>query len=94
MIELTFLKILTLIRQVHQKSALFATLVFFAGFKFQPVVCNGCHDVLMISIDLDSITILNIHGVDYLCVINGMSKSEAIIFFKKIADLREKNGTL
>ena len=32
---------------------------------FQPDVCNGCHNVLMISMNLSDIAILNIHGVDY-----------------------------
>ena len=35
------------------------------GFKFQSDVCNGCHDVLMMSMNLCDIAILNIHGVDY-----------------------------
>ena len=39
------------------------------GFKFQPDVCNGCHDVLMISMNLSAITILNINDVDYRCII-------------------------
>ena len=47
-------------------------------FKFQPSVCNKCLDVLMMSMNLHNITILNIHGVDYRWVINGISKSEAI----------------
>ena len=33
---------------------------------------------LMISIDLNSIATLNIHGIDCQCIINGISKSEAI----------------
>ena len=43
-------------------------------FRFQPAVCNGYHDVLM-SIYINSIAILNIHGVDYRCIINGIGKS-------------------
>ena len=43
------------------------------GFKFQPVVR---HDVLMMFINLNDIAILNIRGVDYRCIINGVSKSE------------------
>ena len=35
------------------------------GFKFQPDVCSGYHDVLMMSMNLSNIAILNIHGVDY-----------------------------
>ena len=33
------------------------------GFKFQQTVCNGCHDLSMISINLNDIVILNIHGI-------------------------------
>ena len=48
------------------------------GFKFQPNVCNGGHDVLMISIKLSDIAILNIQGVDYRCIINGMRKNKVV----------------
>ena len=30
------------------------------GFKFQPNVCNRCHDLLMMSMNLSDIAILNI----------------------------------
>ena len=30
------------------------------GFKFQPNVCNGCHDLLMMSMNLSDIATLNI----------------------------------
>ena len=32
------------------------------SFKFQPKVCNRCHDLLRISINLSHIAILNIKG--------------------------------
>ena len=48
------------------------------GFKFQSEVWNGCHDVLMMSMNLGDIAILNIKGTDYGCIISGISKSEAI----------------
>ena len=48
------------------------------GFKFQPSVCNRCHNVLMMSINLNDITGLNIRGIDYHCIINGISKSDAM----------------
>ena len=48
------------------------------GFKFQPHVCNGCHDVLMMSMSLSNIDMLNIHGADYRCNIYGISKSEVM----------------
>ena len=36
------------------------------GFKFQPDFCNGCHNVLMMSMNLSNIAIVNIHGANYL----------------------------
>ena len=47
--------------------------------KFQPDVCNGYHDVLMMSIILSDIAILNINDADYCCIISGISKSVKII---------------
>ena len=43
------------------------------GFKFQPNVCNRCHDLLMMYMDLSDIAILNIKGSDYHCIINRIS---------------------
>ena len=54
------------------------------GFKLQPDVCNGCHDLLMISMNLGDIAILNIKGADYCCIISGISKSVAINLMQNI----------
>ena len=35
------------------------------SFKFQPNVCNRCHDLLMMSVNLSDIAILSIKGFDY-----------------------------
>ena len=35
------------------------------GFKFQPNVCNGCHDLLIMPMNLSDIAILNIKSVHY-----------------------------
>ena len=40
------------------------------GFKFQPNVCNRCHDLLMMSMNLSDIAILRINSVDYCCIIS------------------------
>ena len=63
------------------------------GFKFQPYVCNRCHDLLMMSMNLSDISVLNIKGSDYHCIITGISKSEAIKLLQNI-DLIEKSGIL
>ena len=54
------------------------------GFKFQPNVCNRCHDLLMTSMNLSDIAILNIESADYCCIISGISKSEAINLMQNI----------
>ena len=51
-------------------------------FKFQPDVWNGCHDLLMMSMNLSDMAILNIKGADYHCIISGISKSETINFMQ------------
>ena len=89
-----FLKELIVIKQINQKSMIFATIDLFLdkGFKFQPDVCNRCHDVLM-SLDLSNIAILNIHGPGYCCIISEISKSEAINLIQN-TEFTEKSGTL
>ena len=63
------------------------------GFKFQPNVSKKCHDLLMMSMNLSNIDVLNIKGSDYCCIINGVSKNEAINLMQN-ADLTEKSRTL
>ena len=48
------------------------------GYKYEPYVCNRCHDLLMVVYDLKNFMILNIKGVDYRCYIFNMSKNDAI----------------
>ena len=62
-------------------------------FKFQPNVWNGCHDSLMMSMNLSDIAIWNINGADYHCIINRISKNEAINMLQNYY-LTEKSGTL
>ena len=63
------------------------------GFKFQPDVCNGYHDVLMMSVNLNDIAILNIRDVDYRCIINGIDKKETASLLQN-ANLTEERGVL
>ena len=66
-----------LIKQVHQKSVLFAIIN-----TFQADVYNRCHDTLMVFINPNDIATLNILGVDYCYFITEISKSEALNLFK------------
>ena len=61
-------------------------------FKLEPYVCNRCHDLLM-SMNLSDIYILNIKNTDYGCIINGISKREAIKLLQNI-DLTEKKWNI
>ena len=46
--------------------------------KYEQEVCDGCQDISMMAYELENIAILNISGVDYRCVIWGMSRSDTI----------------
>ena len=48
------------------------------GYKFQSYVCNGCHSILMMAYELKNIAILNAKGVDYRCILWGVSQNDAI----------------
>ena len=61
------------------------------GFKFQPYVCNGYHDLLIMSVTLSDIAILNINGADYCCIITGITKSEAINLMRNIDLVKKAN---
>ena len=47
------------------------------GLKYQPYVCNGCHDFSMIVQNLDDFLILIVKSVDYRCWVVNMSKKDA-----------------
>ena len=67
MIELTFLRVLMLIRQAYQKISLFATI---DNFKIKGLSFNGMSAMsIMMSMNLNNTAISNIHYVDYDCVI-------------------------
>ena len=61
-------------------------------YKFEPHICNGCRDILMMAYKLKKIAILNLKGVDYRCGLWGVTKNGAINFLgnSKLGD----TGTL
>ena len=52
------------------------------GFNFQDSVCNGCHDLTVLSVNISEIAVITIKNVDYQCIIRNISKSEAINLLK------------
>ena len=45
------------------------------GFKFQPNDGSGCHNLMMMSMNLSYIPLLNIKSVNYCCIITGIVRS-------------------
>ena len=39
------------------------------SYRFQPNICNRCHALLMMSVNLSDIAILNTKSSDYLCIL-------------------------
>ena len=81
LIKLTFLKGLVLIRRLHPKSFFICLYWYFLDkrFKLQLDVCNGCRDVLMMSMYFNHIALSNILlSIDYHSIFSRISKSEAV----------------
>ena len=51
--------------------------LFNNGLKFQDSVCDGCHDLTMLCLNISDIAIITVKGVDYCCIIHDISRSEA-----------------
>ena len=50
--------------------------------KFHNFVCNGCHDLAILCLNISDIAIATVKNVDYRCIIHNISKSEAINLLK------------
>ena len=62
------------------------------SYIFEPNVGNKCHDVLMSAYELRNIAILNVKGVNYRCILRGISKNEAVSFLNN--PMLEDKGVL
>ena len=48
------------------------------GFKYQPYVCNNCHDFCMTVMNLSDFFVLNMKKVDYRVYVSGVDKKDAV----------------
>ena len=48
------------------------------GYKFQPYLCNDYRGISVMAYELKNTATLNIKGVDYRCILQGISKNDAI----------------
>ena len=51
--------------------------LFNNGFKFQDSICNGCHDLTILCLNISDIAIITVKNVVYRCIIHNISKSKA-----------------
>ena len=51
---------------------------FSGGFKYQPYVCNGCHEFSMVVQNLSDFLNLTIRNIDYRVYIAGVDKKAAV----------------
>ena len=51
---------------------------FSDGFKYQPYVCNGCHDFNMCVQSLNDFFIVTVKNIDYRVCIVGVDKRDAV----------------
>ena len=47
-------------------------------FKFEPHVCNECHDISMTAYEFQTFAILNVKGVGFRFILWGISRDEAV----------------
>ena len=73
-------------------------LFFNHWFKFQDSICKGSHDFAMLSINIRNIAIITVKNVHYCCIINNISKPEAVdllkILFLRIVGIYKKDIVL
>ena len=68
-----------LLKVLEVKNVWFATIGFFnEEFKFQDSVCNTCHDLTILCLNISDIAITTVKNVDYCCIIHNISNLEAI----------------
>ena len=63
------------------------------NFKYEPYLCNGCHDLLQETINFNNVAIASVTGSDYRICFWYMSKNDAINIMKN-SNLNEKGRSL
>ena len=64
--ELIFQKGLMLIKQIYQNNVISVTIgIKNIGFKYEPYLCNGCHNLMQKAMVLNNIAIVYVNGNAY-----------------------------
>ena len=62
------------------------------GFKYEPHLCNGCHDLMQKAMNFNDVAIVSVKGSDYRIYFWYMKKDDAINIMKN-SDFK-KSGSL
>ena len=83
-----------LIKQIYQKNVIFVTIGFKdIGFKYEPYLCNGCHDLMQKAMGFNNIAIAYIKENAYRIYFWCMSKDDATNIITG-SNLVDKGGVL
>ena len=63
------------------------------GFKYEPYLCNGCHDLMQKAINFKDVDFISIKGSYFIIHFWYMSKDDAVNIMKN-SNLDEKCGLL
>ena len=63
------------------------------GFKYEPYLCNGCHDLIQKAMNFNDVAIVSVKGSDYRIHFWCMSKDDAMDIMKN-SNLNEESGLL
>ena len=63
---------------INNTSASKECILLMNGFKFEPNICNNCHNVLITAYELKNIAILNVKCAGFRCILWGISKDEGV----------------
>ena len=50
------------------------------GFKYQDSVCNGCHDLLMLCVNISDVTFINIKALVIVVLFTALSNLMQLIY--------------
>ena len=81
-----------LIKRVHQKNVIFWYFQEF-GFKYEPYLYNGCHDLMQKAMSFNDVAIVYVKGSAYRPHFWYMSKNDAISIMNN-SNLIDKKGVL
>ena len=63
------------------------------GFKYEPYLCNGCHDLMQKALSFNNVAVVYVKGSAYRISFGYMSKNDAINIMNG-SNLVDKRGVL